>query len=83
MVVCLKPESSAYVVPPGGVITSASGSFVIVDAVRVFRCKSSFLILTNCDRRNNKITNKQKHSLLLAVLATWVHTVLVKIKIPF
>ena len=83
VVVCLKPESSAYVVPPGGVITSASGSFVIVDAVRVFRCKSSFLILTNCDRRNNKITNKQKHSLLLAVLATWVHTVLVKIKIPF
>ena len=41
------------------VITSVSGSLVIVDAVRVCVCKSSFLILTNCGRRNNKITNKQ------------------------
>ena len=41
-------------------------------------CKSSFLILTKCGRRNNKITKKQK-----AVLATLVCTVLVKTKIPF
>ena len=81
VLVCLKPESSAYVIPPGGVITSVSGSLVIVDVVRVCVCKSSFLILTNCGRRNNKITNKQKRSSLLAVLATLVHTVLVKIKI--
>ena len=82
VVACLKLESSAYVIPPGGVITSVSGSLVIVDAVRVCVCKSSFLVLTNCGRRNNKITNKQKPSSLLAVLATLVHTVLVKIKIP-
>ena len=82
VVVCLKLESSAYVIPPGGVITSVSGSLVIVDAVRVCVCKSSFLVLTNCGRRNNKITNKQKPSSLLAVLTTLVHTVLVKIKIP-
>ena len=80
VVACLRPESSAYVIPPGGVITSVSGSLVIADAVRVCVCKSSFLILTNCGRRNNKITNKQKRSLLLAVLATLVHTVFVKIK---
>ena len=59
VVVCLKTESSAYVIPAGGVITSVSGSLVIVDAVRVCVYKSSFLILTNCGRRNNKITNKQ------------------------
>ena len=82
VVVCLKLESSAYVIPPGGVITSVSGSLVIVDAVRVCVCKSSFLVLTNCGRRNNKITNKQKPSSLLAVLATLVHIVLVKMKIP-
>ena len=35
VLVCLKPESSAYVIPPGGVITSVSGSLVIVDVVRV------------------------------------------------
>ena len=82
VVVCLKLQSSAYVVPPGGLITSISGSLVIVDVVRVCVCKSSFLILTNCGRGNNKITNKQKRSLLSAVLVTWVRTVLVKIKIP-
>ena len=82
VVVCLKPESSAYVIPAGGVITGVSGSLVIVDAVRVCVCKSSFLILTNCGRKNNKITNKQKRSSLLAVLVTLVRTVLVKIKIP-
>ena len=60
VVVCLKQESSAFVVPPDGVITSVSGSLAIDDAVRVCVCKSSFLILTNCGRRNNKITNKQK-----------------------
>ena len=83
VVVCLKPESSVYVVPPGGVITSVSGSLVIVDVVRVCVCKSSFLILSNCGRRNNKTTNKQKRSPLLAVLATLVRTVLVKIKNPY
>ena len=82
VVVCLKPESSAYVIPAGGVITGVSGSLVIVDQVRVCVCKSSFLILTNCGRKNNKITNKQKRSSLLAVLVTLVRTVLVKIKIP-
>ena len=82
VVVCLKPESSAYVIPAGGVITGVSASLVIVDAVRVCVCKSSFLILTNCGRKNNKITNKQKRSSLLAVLVTLVRTVLVKIKIP-
>ena len=45
-------------------------------------CKSSFLILTKCGRRNNKITKKQKRSSSLAVLATLVRTVLVKTKIP-
>ena len=65
-VVCLNPESSAYVVPPGGVITSVSGSFVIVDAVRDYVCKPSFLVLTNCDKRIKKITKKQKRSSLLA-----------------
>ena len=74
VVVCLKPESSAYVVPPGGIITSVSGSLVIVDVVRDCICKFSFLILMNCGRRNSEITNKQK------VLATFAHTVLVKIK---
>ena len=34
VVVCPKPESSAYVIPAGGVITGVSGSLVIVDAVR-------------------------------------------------
>ena len=52
-------RARACVVPPGEVITSASGSLVIVDAVRVSVCKSSFLALTNCGRRNNKITNKK------------------------
>ena len=65
-VVCLKSESSAYVVPPYGVITSVSGSFVIVDAVGDYVCKPSFLVLTNCYRRIKKITKKQKRSLLLA-----------------
>ena len=59
VVVCLRLESSAYVVPPGGIIPSVSGLLVIVDAVRVCVSKSSFLILTNCSRRNNKIINKQ------------------------
>ena len=81
VVVCLKPESRAYVIPAGRVITSVSGSLAIVDAVRVRVCKSSFVILINFGRRNNKITNKQKRTSLLAVLATLVHTVLVKIKI--
>ena len=81
-VVCLKPDSRARVVPPDGIITSESGSLVIVDNVRVCVCKPFFLILTNCRSRNNRITNKQKHSSLLAVLATLVHIVLVKIKIP-
>ena len=82
MVVCLKPESRAYKVPPGGLITGVSGSLIIIDVVKVCVCKSSFLILTNCGRRNNKITNKQKHISLLAVLATLVSTVLVQIKNP-
>ena len=82
MVVCLKPESRAYKVPPGGLITGVSGSLIIIDVVKVCVCKSSFLILTNCGRRNNKITNKQKHISLLAVLATLVRTVLVQIKNP-
>ena len=82
VVVCLKSESRAYVIPAGRVITSVSGSLAIVDAVRVRVCKSSFVILINFGRRNNKITNKQKRTSLLAVLATLVHTVLVKIKIP-
>ena len=82
VVVCLKPESRACVVPPEGIITSESGSLVIVDEVRVCVCKSLFLILTNCRSRNNKITKKQEHSSLLAVLVTLVHIVLVKIKIP-
>ena len=81
MVVCLKPESRAYKVPPGGLITGVSGSLIIIDVVKVCVCKSSFLILTNCGRRNNKI-NKQKHISLLAVLATLVRTVLVQIKNP-
>ena len=82
MVVCLKPESRAYKVPPGGLITGVSGSLIIIDVVKFCVCKSSFLILTNCGRRNNKITNKQKHISLLAVLATLVSTVLVQIKNP-
>ena len=81
MVVCLKPESRAYKVPPGGLITGVSGSLIIIDVVKFCVCKSSFLILTNCGRRNNKI-NKQKHISLLAVLATLVRTVLVQIKNP-
>ena len=60
MFVCLKPESRAYEVPPGGLINGVSWSFVIVDVVRVCVCKTSFLILTNYGRRSNKITNKQK-----------------------
>ena len=82
VVVCLKLESSAYVIPPGGVITSVSGSLVIVDAVMVCVCKSSFLVITNCGRRRNKITNKQKRSSLLPDLMFLVHIVSVKIKIP-
>ena len=82
VVVCLKPESRAYVISAGRVITGVSGSLAIVDAVRVCVYKCLFLILTNCGRRNNKIPNKQKRSSLLAVLATLVRTVLVKIKIP-
>ena len=82
VVVCLKPESRVYVIPAGRVITSVSGSLAIVDAVRVRVCKSSFVILINFGRRNNKITNKQKRSSLLAVLATLMRTVLVKIKFP-
>ena len=35
VVVCLKPESSAYVFPPHGVITRVSGSLVKVNTVRV------------------------------------------------
>ena len=58
VVLCLKPETIAYVVPPGGVITGASGLLIMVDVVRFCVCKSSFLILINCSRRNNKITNK-------------------------
>ena len=65
-------RARACVVPPGEVITSVSGSLVIADAVRVCVCKSSFLALINCGRRNNKITNKQKRSSLLAVLATCI-----------
>ena len=74
VVVCLKPRCSAYVVTPGGVITNVSGSLIIVDVVRVCVCKFLFLILMNSGRRNSEITNKQK------VLATFVDTVLVKIK---
>ena len=59
VIVCLKPESSAYVVLPVGVMNSTSELLVRVNAVSVCVCKSSFLILTNCDRRNSKITNKQ------------------------
>ena len=59
VVVCLKPESSVYVIPPGGVIISVSGLLVIVDAVRVCVCKSSFLVLTSCNKRNNKTTNNK------------------------
>ena len=83
VVICLKPESSAYVALPGGVITGVSGSPIIIDVVRFCVCKSSFLICTNCGRRNNKITNKQKRSSLLAVLATLVRTVLVQKKFLF
>ena len=53
VVVCLKPESRAYVIPAGRVITSVSGSRAIVDVVRVRVCKSSFVILINFGRRNN------------------------------
>ena len=80
VVVCLKPESSAYVGLLGGVITGVSGWLIIVDAVRFCVCKTSFLIRTNFGRRNNKITNKQKRSSLLAVLASLVRTELVKTK---
>ena len=80
VVVCLKPKSNSYEVPPGGLITGVSGWLIIVDVVRLCVCKSSFLILTNCGKRNNKITNKQKRSSLLAVFATTVRTVLVQIK---
>ena len=80
VVVCLKPKSNSYEVPPGGLITGASGWLIIVDVVRFCVCKSSFLILTNCGKRNNNITNKQKRSSLLAVFATTVRTVLVQIK---
>ena len=66
VVVCLKPESRAYVIPAGRVITGVSGSLAIVDAVRVRICKSSFVIFTNFGRRNKKTTNKQKRSSLLA-----------------
>ena len=59
VVVCLKPESRACEVPPGVLITGVSESLVIVDVVRFCVRKSSFLRLTNCSRRNNKITNKQ------------------------
>ena len=82
VVVCLKPESRACEVPPCALITGVSGLLVIVNVVRFWVRKSLFLILTNCGRKNSKITNKQKRSPLLAVLATLVHTVLVKIKIP-
>ena len=83
MVVCLKPESSAYVALPSGVITGVSGSLIIVHVVRFCVCQSSFLICTNCGRRHNKITNKQKRSSLSAVLATLVRTVLVQKKFLF
>ena len=53
VVVCLKPESRAYVIPAGRVITSVSGSLAIVDVVRVRVCKSSFVILINFGKRNN------------------------------
>ena len=53
VVVCLKPESRAYVIPAGKVITSVSGSLAIVDVVRVRVCKSSFVILINFGKRNN------------------------------
>ena len=53
VVVCLKPESRAYVIPAGRVITSVSGSLAIVDVVRVRVCKLSFVILINFGRRNN------------------------------
>ena len=59
VVVCLKPESRACEVPPGVLITGVSESLGIVDVVRFCVRKSSILILTNCGRRNNKITNKQ------------------------
>ena len=53
VVVCLKPESRAYVIPAGRVITSVSGSLAIVDVVRFRVCKSSFVILLNFGKRNN------------------------------
>ena len=63
VVVCLKPESSAHVVPPGGIITNVSGSLVIFDVVRICVCKSSFLMLTNWQKEQQ---NKQKRSSFLA-----------------
>ena len=78
---CLpEAESCAYEVPPSGLITGVSGSFIIVDVVRFCVCNFLFLILSNCDRSDKKITNKQKRSTLLAVLATSIRTVLVQIK---
>ena len=62
----MKAESIVYEVSPNGVITGVSGSLIIVDVVRFCVCKSSFLILTNCGRRNNKITNKQIRSSLFS-----------------
>ena len=62
----MKAESIVYEVSPNGVITGVSGSLIIVDVVRFSVCKSSFLILTNCGRRNNKITNKQIRSSLFS-----------------
>ena len=46
----------------------------------LFLCKFLFILLTNCGRRNNKITNNQKRKSHLAVLATTVRTVLVQKK---
>ena len=72
--------STAYEVPRGGLIPSVSGLLIIVDGVRFCVCKSLFLILINCGRSDNKTTNKQKRSTLLAGLATWMGSVLVLIK---
>ena len=77
VVVCLKPKSIAYEVPPGGLVTGVSGSLLIADVV------SSFL--SNCGRRNSKIT-KNKSVIgfaLLAIFATSVCNILVQIKILF
>ena len=62
VVVCLKPESRTYEVLPSGLITGVSESLIIVDVVRDCVCKSSFLILTQLqqkEQQNNKLTKTQ------------------------